>query len=78
MERSGKQNMAKRVIMDGKYKLRKKIGSGSFGVIHAGILITLTSSIAVNLENGEQVAIKMVLIKINEFRSQQRQSIPSF
>ncbi len=41
---------SKAFIVGLKYKLSKKIGSGSFGSIHAGI----------NVQTNEEVAIKLV------------------
>ena len=40
-------------IVDGKYRLVRRIGSGSFGDIYLGI----------NITNGEEVAVKLESIK---------------
>merc|ERR1711992_182962 len=50
-ERSGKQSGE--FIVGGKYRLVRKIGSGSFGDIYLGI----------NITNGEEVAVKLESVK---------------
>lgn len=37
-------------VIGGKFKLRKKIGSGSFGKIYLGV----------NIQSGEEVVVKLV------------------
>jgi hypothetical protein len=48
----------------GKYKLSKKVGSGAFGEIYSGIVISNKSIneslIGVNMKTNEEVAIKLV------------------
>lgn len=41
------------LVVGGKYKLGRKIGSGSFGELHLGI----------NIQNGEEVAVKLESVK---------------
>ena len=53
--------MAYECVIAGRYKLGKKIGSGSFGEIHTGNSIQRHSIIAISIETGEEVAIKLVL-----------------
>ena len=45
---------SKEFIVGIKYKLKRKIGSGSFGDIYLGI----------NIQNGEEVAVKLESIKV--------------
>lgn len=45
---------AKDFIVGEKYKLKRKIGSGSFGDIY----------LAINCQNGEEVAIKLESTKV--------------
>ncbi|RRT50308.1 hypothetical protein B296_00023202 [Ensete ventricosum] len=54
-------------VIGGKFKLGKKIGCGSFGELHLGLLYSLFFSTAefgsgVNIQSGEEVAIKLVYI----------------
>jgi serine/threonine protein kinase len=44
----------KEFIVGVKYKLKRKIGSGSFGDIYLGI----------NIQNGEEVAVKLESVKV--------------
>lgn len=46
---------SKDFIIGLKYKLKRKIGSGSFGDIYLGI----------NIQNGEEVAVKIESIKVS-------------
>ncbi|XP_028166591.1 casein kinase I-like isoform X3 [Ostrinia furnacalis] len=46
-------NTRKEIIFTGKYKVMKKIGGGSFGDIY----------LAINIGNGEEVAVKVESIK---------------
>ena len=48
---------SKEFIVGIKYKLKRKIGSGSFGDIYLGI----------NIQNGEEVAVKLESIKVTFF-----------
>lgn len=41
------------LVVGGKYKLGRKIGSGSFGELHLGV----------NIQNGEEVAVKLESVK---------------
>lgn len=45
---------SKEFIVGIKYKLKRKIGSGSFGDIYLGI----------NIQNGEEVAVKLESVKV--------------
>nr|CAD2186037.1 unnamed protein product [Meloidogyne enterolobii] len=47
------QNSSKEFIVGIKYKLKRKIGSGSFGDIY----------LAINIQNGEEVAVKLESVK---------------
>jgi serine/threonine protein kinase len=44
----------KEFIVGIKYKLKRKIGSGSFGDIY----------LAINIQNGEEVAVKLESVKV--------------
>ena len=44
----------KEFVVGVKYKLKRKIGSGSFGDIY----------LAINIQNGEEVAVKLESIKV--------------
>jgi serine/threonine protein kinase len=45
---------SKEFVVGVKYKLKRKIGSGSFGDIY----------LAINIQNGEEVAVKLESIKV--------------
>lgn len=46
---------SKEFVVGVKYKLKRKIGSGSFGDIYLGI----------NIQNGEEVAVKLESVKVS-------------
>jgi serine/threonine protein kinase len=48
------QMNAKEFVVGVKYKLKRKIGSGSFGDIY----------LAINIQNGEEVAVKLESVKV--------------
>ncbi len=48
------QISAKEFVVGVKYKLKRKIGSGSFGDIY----------LAINIQNGEEVAVKLESTKV--------------
>lgn len=48
---------SKEFVVGVKYKLKRKIGSGSFGDIY----------LAINIQNGEEVAVKLESTKVNFF-----------
>jgi len=52
---SFKQSSAREYIVGGRYRLIKKIGSGSYGDIYLGI----------NITNWEEVAVKMESCNLN-------------
>jgi casein kinase 1 epsilon len=41
-------------VIGGKFKLGRKLGSGSFGELYLGI----------NIQTGEEVAVKLVILRI--------------
>lgn len=50
--------MALETVIGGRFKLGRKIGSGSFGEIHAGT--SSSHSIGICIYTSEEVAIKLV------------------
>lgn len=48
------QVSSKEFVVGVKYKLKRKIGSGSFGDIY----------LAINIQNGEEVAVKLESTKV--------------
>jgi casein kinase 1, alpha len=59
---------SKEFIVGIKYKLKRKIGSGSFGDIYLGI----------NIQNGEEVAVKLESVKVNLKKFINKSKNPNF
>jgi serine/threonine protein kinase len=52
--------MVSEMRVGGRYRLGKKIGSGSFGDIYLGNNSTNKEIIGMNIESKEEVAVKLV------------------
>lgn len=54
--------MSSLTVIAGRYQIKRKIGSGSFGEVHIGISDYYIGSC---VDTGEEVAIKLVYLTIN-------------